>query len=159
MNFTNKLKGKPITVKSFLSLQESVTNTRKLVTAIESLKDSLKLTTLSFEPSSEVQNMLSQSHTFGSLVKPTVKSDVDVSIADIKLPFFTKSSTGAVGITIQQGRPVSATQSSAGARGTKQQSRPVAVTQSSAGAVGTTKQQGRPVLATQQASLGQMKAT
>ena len=48
IKFTNKLKGKPITVKSFLSMQESVTNTRESVTAIESLKDSLKLINLSF---------------------------------------------------------------------------------------------------------------
>ena len=44
INLTNKVRGKPINVNTFISLQESVSKTRKCVVAIESLKEPLNLT-------------------------------------------------------------------------------------------------------------------
>ena len=120
INFTNKVKGKPINVKAFLSLQESISNTRKSAAVIESLKDSLNLTSLSFELSKDIQKRISQPVTFGTLLQPAVNVDVNVSVPDSKFPMSIKTS---------------------------------------AGAADTTKQQGRPTPATQQASLGQIKAT
>ena len=136
INFTNKVRGSPINVKTFLSLQESISNTRESAAAIESLKDSLNLTSLSFEPSKDIQKLISQPVSFGSINKSPINVGVNVSVPDIKFPMSVKVSTGAVGTT--QGR-----------------SGPVA----HYGAVGTNIQQGRPVPATQQASLGQTQAT
>ena len=104
INFTDKLRGKPITVKSFLSLQESVSNTRESVAAIESLKDSLSLISLSFEPSKDVQKLISQTFSFGALNKHGINVGFDVTLPDIKFPMSLKTSAaGAVGTTKQQG--------------------------------------------------------
>ena len=147
INLTEKLRGKPITVKSFLSLQESVSNTRESVAAIESLKDSLSLMSLSFEPSKDVQKLVSQTFSFGALNKHGINVGFDVIPPDIKFPISLKTSAaGTVGSTQQHGNTRS---------GAKQ----AAVT------VGTIQHQGHTgsgapqVKATQQVSLGQMKAT
>ena len=104
INFTDKLRGKPITVKSFLSLQESVYITRESVAAIESLKDSLSLMSLSFEPSKDVQKLVSQTFSFGALNKQTTNVGVDVTLPDIKFPMSMKSpAAGQVGTTKHQG--------------------------------------------------------
>ena len=110
INFTNKVRGSPINVKTFLSLQESISNTRESAAAIESLKDSLTLTSLSFEPSKDIQKLLSGQVDFGSLNKPAINVDINVSVPDIKFPTSWKTSTGAIGTTAQQGIPRSATQ-------------------------------------------------
>ena len=110
INFTNKVKGSPINVKTFLSLQESISNTRESAAAIESLKDSLTLTSLSFEPSKDIQKLLSGQVDFGSLNKPAINVDINVSVPDIKFPTSWKTSTRAIGTTAQQGIPRSATQ-------------------------------------------------
>ena len=136
INFTNKVRGGPINVKTFLTLQESINNTRENAAVIESLKYSLNLTSLSFEPSKDIQKLISQSVNFGCLNKSPINVDVNVSVPDIKFPMSVKVSAGAVGTT--QGRSGPAAHH---------------------GAVGTYKQQGRPVPATQQASLGQTQAT
>ena len=140
INFTDKLRGKPITVKSFLSLQESVCNYRESVAAIESLKDSLSLTSLSFEPRKDVQKLVSQTFSFGDLNKQTTNVGVDVTLPYIKFPIPLKASVaGADGTTKHKG--------------------------SAAGIVGTTKHQGIPrpgaqrVKPTHQASFAQTKAT
>ena len=147
INFTDKLRGKPITVKSFLSLQESVSNTRESVAAIESLKDSLSLTSLSFEPSKDVQKLVSQTFSFGALNKQTTNVGVAVNLPDIKFPISLKASVaGAVGTTKHHGNTSPGSQQAAGTVGTTQQK------------VHTGP--GAPqVKATQQASLGQIKAT
>ena len=137
INFTNKVRGSPINVKTFLSLQESISNTRENAAAIESLKYSLNLTSLSFEPSKDIQKLISQSVNFGCLNKSPINIDVNVSVPDIKFPMSVKVSASAISATTQ-GRSGPAAHH---------------------GAVGTNKQQGRPVPATQQASLGQLKAT
>ena len=93
INFTNKVRGKPINVNTFLSLQESVSKTRKCVAAIESLKESLNLTSLIFEPSKDVQILLSKPLNFGSLNKHHLNVDVDVSTQDINFPSHIKGST------------------------------------------------------------------
>ena len=104
INFTDKLRGKPITVKSFLSLQESVSNTRESVAAIESLKDSLNLISLSFEPSKDVQKLVSQTFSFGALNKHGINVGFDVTLPDIKFPMSLKlSAAGAVGTTKHKG--------------------------------------------------------
>ena len=99
INFTDKLRGKPITVKSFLSLQESVSNTRESVAAIESLKDSLSLMSLSFEPSKDVQKLVSQTFSFGALNKQTTYVGVDVTLPDIKFPISLKTSAAGTDAT------------------------------------------------------------
>ena len=90
INFTNKVKGKPINVKTFLSLQESISNTRESAAVIESLKDSLNLTSLSFEPSKDIQKLISQSVRFGCLNKSPINVDVNVTVSDIKFPMSVK---------------------------------------------------------------------
>ena len=102
---TNKIRGSAINVNTFLSLQDSVSNMRDSVAAIESLKDSLHLTSLIFEPSKDVQKLLSQTLTFGSVIKPEVDFDIDVSSPDIRFPIQNKPVVGAVGTTNQSGRP------------------------------------------------------
>ena len=111
INFTNTIKGSPITVKTFLCLQESISNTRESAGIIESLKDSLDLKSLSFETNKDIQKLISQPMNFGSINKSSVNDDVNVSVPDIKLPISTKSSIGAVG-TKQTGRPQPAVQQS-----------------------------------------------
>ena len=147
INFTDKLRGKPITVKSFLSLQESVSNTRESVAAIESLKDSLSLMSLSFEPSKDVQKLVSQTFSFGALNKHVINVGFDVIPSDIKFPISLKTSAaGTVGSTQQQGYTGSGAQQAASTVGTIQH-------QVHTGS-------GAPqVKATQQASLVQMRAT
>ena len=147
INFTDKLRGKAITVKSFLSLQESVSNTRESVAAIECLKDSLSLTSLSFEPSKDVQKLVSQTFSFGALNKQTTNVGVAVSLPDIKFPISLKTSVaGAVGTTKHHGNTSTGSQQAVGTVGSTQQQ----------GHMGPGAQQ---VKATQQVSLGQMKAT
>ena len=92
INFTNKVRGKPINVNTFLSLQESVSKTRKCVAAIESLKESLNIPSLIFEPSKDVQILLSKPLNFGSLNKHHLNVDVDVSTQDINFPSHIKGS-------------------------------------------------------------------
>ena len=91
INFTNKVRGKPINVNTFLSLQESVSKTRKCVVVVKNLKESLNLTSLIFEPSKDVQILLSKPLNFGSLNHLNV--DVDVSTQDINFPSHIKGST------------------------------------------------------------------
>ena len=136
INFTNKVRGSPINVKTFLSLQQSLSNTKESAAAIESLKDSLNQTSLSFEPSKDIQKLISQSVNFGCLNKSPINVDVNVSVQDIKFPMSVKVSTGALGTT--QGRSGPAAHH---------------------GAVGTNTKQCRPVPVTQQTSLGKTKAT
>ena len=146
INFTNKVRGSPITVKTFLSLQESISNTRQSAAFIESLKRSLNFTSIRFEPSKDIQKFISQSVRFGSINKSSVNVDANISIPDIKLPISTKSSVGAVS-TRQTSRPQPTVQ-----RASLGQT-PTAV------AVGFTNQQGRPEPAVQHASLGKVKVT
>ena len=147
INFTDKLRGKPITVKSFLSLQESVSNTRESVAAIESLKDSLSLTSLSFEPSKDVQKLESQTFSFGALNKHGINVGFDVIPPDIKFPISLKTSAaGTVDSTQQHGNTRSGAQQAAGTVGTIQHQ-------------GHTGSGAPQVKATQQVSFGQMKAT
>ena len=93
INFTNKVRGKPINVNTFLSLQESVNKTRKCVVVVKNLKESLNLTSLIFEPSKDVQILLSKPLNFGSLNKHHLNVDVDVSTQDINFPSHIKGST------------------------------------------------------------------
>ena len=146
INFTDKLRGKPITVKSFLSLQESVSNTRESAAAIECLKDSLSLMSLSFEPSKDVQKLVSQTFSFGALNKHGINVGFDVIPPDIKFPISLKTSAaGTVGSTQQHGNTRSGAQQVAGTVGTIQQQ-------------GHTGPGAPQVKAMQQASLGQIKA-
>ena len=93
INFTNKVRGKPINVNPFLSLQESVSKTRKCAVVVKNLKESLNLTSLIFEPSKDVQILLSKPLNFGSLNKHHLNVDVDVSTQDINFPSHIKGST------------------------------------------------------------------
>ena len=93
INFTNKVRGKPINVNTFLSLQESVSKTRKCVVVVKNLKESLNLTSLIFEPSKDVQILLSKPLNFGSLNKHHLNVDVDVSTQDINFPSHITGST------------------------------------------------------------------
>ena len=104
INFTDKLRGKPITVKSFLSLHESVSTTRESVAAVESLIESLSLTSLSFELSKDVQKLVSQTFSFGALNKHGINAGFDVTHRDIKFPMSLKTSAaGPVGTTKHKG--------------------------------------------------------
>ena len=105
INITNKVRGKPINVNTFLSLQESVSKTRKCVAAIESLKESLNLTSLIFEPSKDVQILLSKPLNVGSLNKHHLNVDVDVSTQDINFPSHIKGSTRPVSPSNRGGWP------------------------------------------------------
>ena len=105
INFTNKVRGKTINVNTFLSLQESVSKTRKCVVAIESLKESLNLTSLIFEPSKDVQILLSKPVNFGSLNKYRFKVDADISTQDINFPNRIKGSTSLFRTSNQEGWP------------------------------------------------------
>ena len=105
INFTNKVRGKTINVNTFLSLQESVSKTRKCVVAIESLKESLNLTSLIFEPSKDVQILLSKPVNFGSLNNYRFNVDADISTQDINFPNRIKGSTSLVRISNQKGWP------------------------------------------------------
>ena len=93
INFTNKVRGKPINVNRFLSLQESISKTRKCSVVVKNLKESLNLTSLIFEPSKDVQILLSKPLNFGSLNKHHLNVDVDVSTQDINFPSHIKGST------------------------------------------------------------------
>ena len=93
INFTSKVRGKPINVNTFLSLQESVSKTRKCVVVVKNLKESLNLTSLIFEPSKDVQILLSKPLNFGSLNKHHLNVDVDVSTQDINFPSHIKGKT------------------------------------------------------------------
>ena len=93
INFTNKVRGKPINVNTFLSLQESVSKTRKCAVVFKNLKESLNLTSLIFEPSKDVQILLSKPLNFGSLNKHHLNVDVDVSTQEINFPSHIKGST------------------------------------------------------------------
>ena len=167
INFTDKPRGKPITVKSFLSLQESVSNTRESVAAIESLKDSLSLMSLSFEPSKDVQKLVSQTFSFGALNKHGINVGFDVILPDIKFPISLKTSAaGTVGTIQPHGNTRSGAQQAVGTVGsTQQHGNTRSGAQQAAGTVGTIQHQGHTgsgapqVKATQQVSLGQMKAT
>ena len=105
INFTNKVRGKPINVNTFISLQESVSKTRKSVVAIKSLKDSLNLTSLIFEPSKDFQILLSKPVNFGLLNKHRFNVDVDISFQDINFPNCRKISTKSVHASNEQGWP------------------------------------------------------
>ena len=105
IKITNKVRGKPINVNTFLSLQESVSKTRKCVVAIESMKESLNLTSLIFEPSKDAQILLSKPVNFGSLNKHRFNVDVDISIQDIIFPSHIKGSTSLVRTSNQEGCP------------------------------------------------------
>ena len=105
INFTNKVRGKPINVNTFLSLQESVSKTRKCVVVAKDLKKSLNLTSLIFEPSKDVQILLSKPLNFGSLNKHHLNVDVDVSTQDINFPNHMKGSTSLVRTSNQEGCP------------------------------------------------------
>ena len=105
INFTNKVRGKPINVNTFLRLQESVSKTRKSVVAIKSLKDSLNLTSLIFEPSKDFQILLSKPVNFGLLNKHRFNVDVDISFQDINFPNCRKTSTKSVHASNEEGWP------------------------------------------------------
>ena len=105
INFTNKIRGKPINVNTFLSLQESVSKTRKCVVVVKNLKESLNLTSLIFEPSKDVQILLSKPLNFGSLSKHHLNVDVDVSTQDINFPSHIKGSTRPVSPSNRGGLP------------------------------------------------------
>ena len=93
INFTSKVRGKPINVNTFLSLQESVSKTRKCVVVVKNLKESLNRTSLIFEPNKDVQILLSKPLDIGSLDKHHLNVDVDVSTQDINFPSHIKGST------------------------------------------------------------------
>ena len=115
INFTNKVRGKPINVNTFLSLQESVSKTRKCVVVVKNLKESLNLTSLIFEPSKDVQILLSKPVNFGSLNKHRFNIDVDISTQDISFPNRIKGSTSLVRTSNQEGWPkLESTKSSIG---------------------------------------------
>ena len=105
INFTNKVRGKPINVNTFLSLQESVNKTRKCVVVVKNLKESLNLTSLIFESSKDVQILLSKPLNFGSLNKHHLNVDVDVSTQDINFPSHIKGSTRPVSPSNRGGLP------------------------------------------------------
>ena len=105
INFTNKVRGKPFNVNTFLSLQESVSKTRKCVVVVKNLKESLNLTSLIFEPSKAVQILLSKPLNFGSLNKHHLNVDVDVSTQDINFPSHIKGSTRPVSPSNRGGLP------------------------------------------------------
>ena len=105
INFTNKVRGKPINVNTFLSLQESVSKTRKCAVVVKNLKESLNLTSLIFEPSKDVQILLSKPLNFGSLNKHHLNVDVDVSTQDINFPSHIKGSTRPVSPSNRGGWP------------------------------------------------------
>ena len=105
INFTNKVRGKTINVNTFLSLQESVSKTRQCASAIESLKESLNLTSFIFEPSKDVQTLLSKPVNFGSLNKHRFNVYVDISIQDVNFPNRIKASTSLVCTSNQEGWP------------------------------------------------------
>ena len=105
INFTNKVRGKPINVNTFLSLQESVSKTRKCVVVVKNLKESLNLTSLIFEPSKDIQILLSKPLNFGSLNKHHLNVDVDVSTQDINFPSHIKGSTRPVSPSNRGGWP------------------------------------------------------
>ena len=105
INFTNKVRGKPINVNTFLSLQESVSKTRKCVVVVKNLKESLNLTSLIFEPSKDVQILLCKPLNFGSLNKHHLNVDVDVSTQDINFPSHIKGSTRTVSHSDRGGLP------------------------------------------------------
>ena len=105
INFTNKVRGKPINVNTFLSLQESVSKTRKCGVVVENLKESLNLTSLIFEPSKDVQILLSKPLNFGSLNKHHLNVDVDVSTQDINFPSHIKGSIRPVSPSNRGGLP------------------------------------------------------
>ena len=115
INFTNKVRGKPINVNTFLSLQESVSKTRKCVVVVKNLKESLSLTSLIFEPSKDVQILLSKPLNFGSLNKHHLNVDVDVSTQDINFPSHIKGSTRPASPSNRGGWPrITSTKSSFG---------------------------------------------
>ena len=115
INFTNKVRGKPINVNTFISLQESVSKTRKCVMVVKNLKESLNLTSLIFEPSKDVQILLSKPVNFGSLNKHRFNIDVDISTQDISFPNRIKGSTSLVRTSNQEGWPkLESTKSSIG---------------------------------------------
>ena len=115
INFTNKVRGKPINVNTFLSLQESVSKTRKSVVVVKNLKESLNLTSRIFEPSKDVQILLSKPVNFGSLNKHRFNIDVDISTQDIRFPNRIKGSTSLVRTSNQEGWPkLESTKSSIG---------------------------------------------
>ena len=93
INLTNKVRGKTINVNTFLSLQESVSKTRKCGVVVKNLKESLNLTSLIVEPSKDVQILLSKPLNFGSLNKHHLNVDIDVSTQDINFPSHIKGST------------------------------------------------------------------
>ena len=105
INFTNKVRGKPININTFLSLQESVSKTRKCAVVVKNLKESLNLTSLIFEPSKDVQILLSKPLNFGSLNKHHLNVDVDVSAQDINFPSHIKGSTRTVSPSNRGGLP------------------------------------------------------
>ena len=86
-------------------MQESVSKIKKCVVAIESLKESLNLTSLIFEPSKYVQVLISKPVNFGSLNKHRSIVDVDISIQDINFPNRIKGSTKTVCTSNQEGWP------------------------------------------------------
>ena len=115
INFTNKVRGKPITVNRFLSLQESVSKTRKCVMVVKNLKESLNLISFIFEPSKDVQILLSKPVNFGSLNKHRFNIDVDISTQDISFPNRIKGSSSLVRTSNQEGWPkLESTKSSIG---------------------------------------------
>ena len=105
INFTNQVRGKPINVNTFLSLKGSVSKTRKCVVVVKNLKESLNLTSLIFEPSKDVQTLLSKPLNFGSLNKHHLNVDVDVSTQDINFPSHIKGSTRTVSPSDRGGLP------------------------------------------------------
>ena len=115
INFTNKVRGKPINVNTFLSLQESVSKTRKCVVVVKNLKESLNLTSLIFEPSKDLQILLSKPLNLGSLNKHHLNVDVDVSTQDINFPSHIKGSTRPASPSNRGGLPrLKSTKSSLG---------------------------------------------
>ena len=117
INFTNKVRGRPINVNTFLSLQESVSNTRKSAVVIKSLKYFPNLSSFIFEPSKDVQMLLSKPVNFGSLNKNCFNVDVDISIQDINFPNRLKGSTRLVRTSNQECWPkLESTKSSFGRR-------------------------------------------
>ena len=105
INFTNKVRSKPFNINTFLSLQKSLSKTRMCVVAIESMKDSLNLTSLIFEPRKDVQILISKPVNFGSLNKHRFNVDFDISIQDISFPNRIKRSTKPVCASNKEGWP------------------------------------------------------
>lgn len=86
MSDLQELKSKSIDTKTFLRLQEIVTQTRKFTDELQDLRQSIKVEFLSFKPSQSVQDFMSASCTFGSINGSASKLETDIVVPEIAFP-------------------------------------------------------------------------